>query len=436
MLTISEDPSSGNLSIQFIIIIILILINAFFAASELAILSANKIKLKLLADNGNKKAKMVLNLQENDTKLLSTIQVGITLAGFFSSATAAVSLSEGFAKTLMSLNIPFAEQIALIVVTIILSYFTLVFGELFPKRLALRSPEKVAMTFVKPITVIKTLFRPIVFLLSASCELLVKILRLKPKDEEKVTEEEIKAIVSTGVTDGTIDSSEEDYINRVLTLDDLTAKDIMKHRVDVFMISLDEPLATIKRKIKEEKYTRIPVYEKSNDNIIGIINIKDIFFNLKSTYSLDDLKSIIRKPFYSTESIKIGKLLKELQNNNQQTAVIIDEFGYASGFVTLEDIIEEVVGSINDEYDEKENKINKINDHSYIVDASISIQDLKEIVDIEHKEYSSLAGFINYHLESIPTLNQEFVVEEYNIKITILEMTNNRVIKVKIEILT
>ena len=207
----------------------------------------------MLAEKGNKKAKLVQKLQEDETKFLSTIQVGITLAGFFSSATAAVSLSEGFGEWLSSLNVPFAETIALIVVTLILSYFTLVFGELFPKRIALRSPEKIAMAFSGPVNVIRLIFKPIVFLLSGSCNLLVKLFRLKPNNDEKVTEDEVIALVSTGVDDGTIDKDELELIDAVFTFGDLSVKDVMTPRIDIKMIDINDSLKSIDETIKKER---------------------------------------------------------------------------------------------------------------------------------------------------------------------------------------
>ena len=269
--TISEGPS-GNITGQLILILVLIVLNAFFAASELAILSANPIRINMLAEKGNKKAILVQKLQNNETKFLSTIQVGITLAGFFSSATAAVSLSDGMASLLNRINVPYSGEVAVVIVTLILSYFTLVFGELFPKRIALKSPEKIAMLVARPINFIRIIFRPIVFILSGSCELLVKIFRLKPNNDDKVTEDEVKALVSSAVEDGTINVKEQEMIDAVFTFNDLLVKDVMKSRIDVFMINIDDPISKIKKLIKDEQYTRVPVYKDSRDNIIGILN--------------------------------------------------------------------------------------------------------------------------------------------------------------------
>ena len=438
MLVLVDEAGPSNIVGQLIIIVVLILVNAFFAASELSILSANPIKIGLLADEGNKNAKIIQKLQENETKFLSTIQVGITLAGFFSSATAAVSLSEGFAETLTKLGIPGANTIALVVVTLILSYFTLVFGELFPKRLALRAPEKIALAFAKPVNAIRIIFKPVVWLLSGSCELLVRLFHLKPNSDDKVTEDEIKALVSTGVEDGTINSDEQELINAVFTFGDLKVRDVMTPRVNVFMINIDDSISKIRKMIKEEKYSRIPVYEDSKDNVIGILNIKDIFLSLKANYTNDDLKSILRKPLFVVENMKADTLFKKMQDTLNQVAVVIDETGSVSGYLTMEDLVEEVMGNIFDEYDEIEDVITQVDENNYIIDATIPIQDLNRELDLEiEKEedsYSSLAGFITYKLESFPQLNDEVILEDEKLTLKVIEIENTLIKKVLLTI--
>ena len=438
MLVLVDEAGPSNIVGQLIIIVVLILVNAFFAASELSILSANPIKIGLLADEGNKNAKIIQKLQENETKFLSTIQVGITLAGFFSSATAAVSLSEGFAETLSKIGVPAASTIALVVVTLILSYFTLVFGELFPKRLALRAPEKIALAFAKPVNAIRIIFKPVVWLLSGSCELLVRLFHLKPKSDDKVTEDEIKALVSTGVEDGTINSDEQELINAVFTFGDLKVKDVMTPRVNIFMINIDDSISKIKKMIKEEKYSRIPVYEDSKDNVIGILNIKDIFLSLKANYTNDDLKSILRKPLFVVENMKADTLFKKMQDTLNQVAVVIDETGSVSGYLTMEDLVEEVMGNIFDEYDEIEDVITQVDENNYIIDATIPIQDLNRELDLEiEKEedsYSSLAGFITYKLESFPQLNDEVILEDEELTLKVIEIENTSIKKVLLTI--
>ena len=425
---ILSSTSQGDLSSQIITIIALLIVNAFFAASEMAIISANPVKLDLLIAEGNKKAILVKKLQENETKLLSTIQVGITLAGFFSSATAASSLSGILSD---KINIP--TEISMIIITLILSYFTLVLGELFPKRLALRSPEKVAMLFARPISIIKTIFRPIVFVLSISSDLLVKIFRIKEQNDDCVTEDEIKAMISNGVDAGTINVKEQELISAVFTFDNLFVKDIMTPRVNVFMLDINTPINKLKKLIKQEQYTRVPIYENNKDNIIGILNLKDIFLFLNANYTTEDIKKILREAIFVTESMKCNTLLKEMQTKKSQSAVVIDETGSVSGYVTLEDVIEEITGNIYDEHDEILNYINKLNEKEFIVDASIPIHDInKELglkITYKNEKYTTIAGYVTFYNEGLPNVNDEIVIN--NLKFIILEIDTNRVTKVK-----
>ena len=429
---ILNSTAQDDLSSQIIVIVILLLINAFFAASEMAIISANPIKLDMLIANGNKKAKRVKKLQENKTKLLSTIQVGITLAGFFSSATAASSLSEILA---ISFNIP--SEISLILITLILSYFTLVFGELFPKRIALIAPEKVALAFALPISIIKTLFQPIVFILSISSDLLVKLFRIKPKEDEKITEDEITAMINSGVDDGTINSNEQELIERIFAFDNLCVKDIMTPRINVFMLDINTPISKFKRAVKEEQYTRVPIYEDDKDNIIGILNLKDVFLFLNASYTTEDIKGILREALFISESMKCKTLLKELKDKKAQSAIVIDKNGSVSGYVTLEDVIEEITGNIYDEHDEIITYVTKVNDNEFIVDASVSILDLnKELnlkIDYHNEQYTTIAGYITYHNEILPKEGDELIIS--NLKINILQVGNNRIKKVKLTLL-
>lgn len=424
---LSSTPQD-DLSSQIIIIIVLLIVNAFFAASEMAIISANPVKLDLLIAEGNKKAILVKKLQENETKLLSTIQVGITLAGFFSSATAASSLSNILAS---AINIP--TEISIVIITLILSYFTLVLGELFPKRLALRSPEKIAMIVSRPISIIKTIFRPIVFILSLSSDLLTKLFGIKDKEDDSVTEDEIKAMISNGVDAGTINVKEQELISAVFTFDNLYVKDIMTPRVNVFMLDINTPITKLKKLIKQEQYTRVPIYEDNKDNIIGILNLKDIFLFLNANYTTDDIKKILREAIFVTETMKCNTLLKEMQAKKSQSAIVIDETGSVSGYVTLEDVIEEITGNIYDEHDEIRNYINKISDTEYIVDASIPIHDInKELglkITYKNEKYTTIAGYVTFYNEVLPNVNDEIIIN--NLKFIILEIDTNRVTKVK-----
>lgn len=435
ILNINTDPEPSSTFLQLVIIIILTIINAILAAAELAVISSDKNKLNLKATEGNKKAQLVLKLQADETQLLSTIQVGITLAGFFSSATAAVALSEGMAKTLNNLGVPLADDIALVVVTLILSYFTLVLGELLPKRIALRSPEKIAMALAGPINLIKVVFRPIVFILSVSCNFLARIFGINSKKDEKITETEVMALVNEAVEDGSIKEEEQELIENIMIFGDLTVKDIMKPRMDVFMIDINSDIEDIKKTLKEEQYTRVPVYDDNKDKIIGIINIKDMFFKLKENFTIEEFKAILRKPYFVVENLAADMLFKKLNEKREHSALVVDEYGSVSGYITMEDLIEEITGNIYDEHDEKMKIIEKIDNNQYIVNGSITIHNLNKELDLDipkKADYNSLSGFLQKNLEHTPKENDEFYDEKENVKFKILKIVKNRIISVKV----
>ncbi|MDY4815426.1 MAG: hemolysin family protein, partial [Turicibacter bilis] len=268
------DPEPMSLVSQFILILVLTLLNAFFASAEMAIVSVNRNRIKMLADDGNKKASLLVDLLEEPNKFLSTIQVGITLAGFFSSASAATGISEVIGASLSQLGIPYAQSISLVVITIILSYFTLVFGELVPKRIALQKSEQIAMLSVRPIVFVSKFAKPFVKLLSLSTNLLLRVLGMSDTDlEEKVSREEIKSLVDAGEEYGVINQIEKEMINSIFDFDDKLAKEVMTPRTEVYMINSQLPLSI--EELLEENYSRIPVYEGDMDNIIGILYLKD-----------------------------------------------------------------------------------------------------------------------------------------------------------------
>lgn len=436
------DPDASHIWSQLLIILILTLINAFFAASEMALISANKVKIDVLAEKKNKKAIAVQKLSMDQTNFLSTIQVGITLAGFFSSATAASSLSDDLGLWLESLGLRYGSTIALISITIILSFFTLIFGELFPKKIALAFPEKVSMWVAGPITVIKIIFTPFVKFLSGTCNLLVKITGLnKHKQDEKISEEEIINVIETGVSDGTLDLQKQQMIESVLKFNDLTATDIMTPRVKTYMIDIEDNITQNLKEILDEKYTRIPVYEKTQDHIIGILNVKDLLEKLaldlinKSNKSTIKLRSLLREPLFLMEKIKINKAFQKMKDSQNQIAILLDEFGGVTGIITMEDIIEEVMGNIYDEYDDEVNVV-KINENEYLVSGNIPIQEINRELDLEFDEdnenYDTLAGYIINTCDGIPKEKEKIDLNEQNITLIIEKASKKRIEKVKI----
>lgn len=433
------DPSAtSNIFAQLLLVAILTLINAFFASAEMAIVSVNKHKLKLLANDGNKKAQLLLNFTEDPSKLLATIQVGITLAGFFSSASAATGISTHLSKILKSINIPYSDQISLIGITIILSYITLVFGELYPKRIALRNAESLAMFSVKPIMIVSTIASPFVKFLSLSTNFLVKITGIeKNAVEDSVSREELRSFVEVGQEQGVINETEMDMINSIIEFDDKMAKEIMTPSTETFSIDINIPIKEFIDKLLEEQYSRIPVYSNDLDNIIGIVYLKDIF-EAAYHYGFDkiDLRKIMRKPYFVPETKNIDVLFKELQDSKQHMSILVDEYGGFSGIVTIEDIIEEVMGNIDDEFDIENHYFSKIDNNTFIVDGLLSLVDLNNYLDINIKSDISdtVGGFLINEIGEIPKPNEDITIEYNNVIFKVEEVNEKRIKKVRISI--
>ena len=430
------DPEPMSLVSQFVLILLLTLLNAFFASAEMAIVSVNRNRIKMLADDGNKKASLLVDLLEEPNKFLSTIQVGITLAGFFSSASAATGISEVIGASLSQLGIPYAQSISLVVITIILSYFTLVFGELVPKRIALQKSEQMAMLSVRPIVFVFKFAKPFVKLLSLSTNVLLRVIGMSDTDlEEKVSREEIKSLVDAGEEYGVINQIEKEMINSIFDFDDKLAKEVMTPRTEVYMINSKLPLSI--EELLEENYSRIPVYEGDMDNIIGILYLKDF---LHEAYQVGfenvDIKKLLHRPYFVPECKNIDQLFKELQKSKKHLAVLIDEYGGFSGIVTIEDLIEEVMGDINDEYDDDDPVIRKIDNDTYIVNGLISIKELNDKLqlnlDEETEDYDTLGGFLINQIDYIPSETEECMVEYENLLFKVQCVKDKRIETVKI----
>lgn len=431
------DPEpDANITSQFILIAVLTLINAFFAAAEMAIVSLNKNRLKLLAEEGNKKAQLIEKLIEEPTKFLSTIQVGITLSGFFSSAFAATSVSAHLGKFLANFNVPYSDEISLVLVTIVLSFITLVLGELFPKRIALQNSEAIALFAVKPILYVSKVTVPFVKLLTFSTNFLVRITGLnKDNLEEKVSKEEIKSLVEVGQEHGVINQTEKDMINSIFEFDDKLAKEVMTPRTDVFLIDIATPVKDFLEDLLEEKYSRIPVYEGDNDNIIGILYMKDFFIEAhKYGFENVDIKKILHPAYFIPETKNIDKLFKELQSSKNHMAILIDEYGGFSGIATIEDLIEEVMGDIDDEYDDDEPDIKKIDNNTFIVNGLLTVDDINDHLNLslDSQDSDTIGGFLINILGRIPKNNEEKTIDYDNIVFKIEEVKDKRIEKIKV----
>ncbi|WP_338451224.1 hemolysin family protein [Niallia oryzisoli] len=432
---------------EILVLIILILLNAFFAASEIALISLNDNKVKLMADSGDKKSIMLHKLIAEPSRFLATIQIGITLAGFMASAFAADSFAGRLALVLYDLGVPLArdllETISLVVITLLLSYFTLVFGELVPKQLAMTKAEPISLFAVTPLTLLSKLTAPFVKLLTLSMNVTVKMFGVDPNaEDDHVTEEEIRMMVDVGEEKGTIQFTEKEMINNIFDFDNKTVSDIMTHRTNISAIPIDADLKDTVHVVNLEKYTRYPVYSEDIDHIVGIFNSKDLLEFLEETHTeLKDfnLKEMMRDPYFVLESTKIDHLFNDMQKNNVQMAIVIDEYGGTDGIVTIEDLIEEIVGNIFDEYDEPdegEPVITKLDEYTYLMDGTVSLDDVEDILkkDLPIEEYETLSGFVISLLGYIPIGEEKPTVEYEDVIFTSLETNDRRIMKVKVKV--
>ncbi len=420
---------------QIIVLAILILINAFFAATEIAFISLNDAKIEKQAKEGNKKAKQIKKMLREPSKFLATIQIGITLAGFLSSAFAADAFADDLApmlQNLMPLGLAAWRNISIILITIILSYFSLIFGELVPKRLAMRNSEKIAFGTIGIIRAISIITAPFVKLLTASTNGVSKLFGISGTDEETVTEEEIRMMVDVGEEKGSIKEEEKELINNVFEFNDKVVSEIMIHRKDIYAIDINSDIDNILKELDEYKYSRIPVYEENIDNIVGMLFIKDLLANVNKKEKVKIAK-IIREPYFVSENKPIDELFRDLQKNKHQLAIVLDEYGGTAGLVTMEDIIEELVGNIFDEYDEEEKEFEKIDDNTFLISGSVSIHDLRKIlgVEIPEGEYDTLSGYLIELLGRIPSDDEKPVIETKRVTYKIEDYEEKRILWVK-----
>ena len=420
---------------QIIVLAILILINAFFAATEIAFISLNDAKIEKQAKEGNKKAKQIKKMLREPSKFLATIQIGITLAGFLSSAFAADAFADDLApmlQNLIPLGLTAWRNRSIILITIILSYFSLIFGELVPKRLAMRNSEKIAFGTIGIIRTISIITAPFVKLLTASTNGVSKLFGISGTDEETVTEEEIRMMVDVGEEKGSIKEEERELINNVFEFNDKVVSEIMIHRKDIYAIDINSDIDNILKELDEYKYSRIPVYEENIDNIVGMLFIKDLLANVNKKEKVKIAK-IIREPYFVSENKPIDELFRDLQKNKHQLAIVLDEYGGTAGLVTMEDIIEELVGNIFDEYDEEEKEFEKIDDNTFLISGSVSIHDLRKIlgVEIPEGEYDTLSGYLIELLGRIPSDDEKPVIETKRVTYKIEDYEEKRILWVK-----
>lgn len=422
---------------EIILLVILIALNAFFAAAEIAFISLNDNKIDIQAKEGNQKAKSIKGMLENPSKFLATIQIGITLAGFLSSAFASEAFASELAPVLFRLapaiSLQSWNKIAIIIITMILSYFTLIFGELVPKRVAMKYSEKLAFASIGIIKTISILTAPFVKFLTVSTNIVSKILGVGAVEEETVTEEEIRMMVDVGEEKGTIDTEEKAMINNIFEFNDKAVSEIMTPRKDVFALDMNLSISKVIEELTEDfRYSRVPVYDETIDNIKGIVYVKDILLSTKNKNVR--VRNLVKEAYFVPETKLVNELFEELRKNRKQIAIILDEYGGTSGIVTMEDILEEIVGEIYDEYDEIDKKYEKIDENTYLMSGGMSIGDVEKLLDIEIPEgdYDTLSGYLLDELGRIPNEKEKPIIETENAVYKVEKTAENRIIKVKV----
>ena len=413
--------------------------------SEMAIVTLNDNKIDKMASEGNKKAKQIQKLTENTSSFLSTIQIGVTLAGFLTSATAAQSFAEmltnAIGKTAVVNVVPVGVigGFSTVVITLIMSYFSLVLGELVPKKIAMNKPEKMAFMAAPILVFVAKITRPVVKFLALSTNGVLRLIGIDPHaDEEVVTEEEIRMMVDVGGEKGVIEDVQIEMINNIFEFDDIDVADIMTHRTDMICIDVEEPLSEAVKLSIENGFSRIPVYEEDPDDIIGVLYIKDFLkyvgANLPKTKAIKDM---MRPAYYVPETKRCGELFTEMTEKRVQMAVVIDEYGGTAGIVTLEDLLESIVGNIQDEYDQEDEEISIINDTVFEVDGITDIEEVEEHIGKTFPEgdYDTIGGYIISVLGFLPQDGEMNEVQFQNVKFTVLNVEERRIGKVKVEIL-
>lgn len=432
---------------QILLQLILIFLNAFFAATEIAVISLNGAKLRKEAEEGNKKSARLLKMVEEPSGFLSTIQIGITLAGFLGSAFAADNFS-GYLVNWVYDDLGYRgmsqetlNTISVIVITIILSYVTLILGELVPKRIAMQKPYEIAKFTSGVVSAVATVMKPVIIFLSLSTNAVLKLLRMKTEtEEESVTEEELKMMIELGGKKGVLDKDESDWIKNVFEFDDITVEEVMTQRSDMVTVDLDDDEEKILEVIRESKCSRIPVYdrEKDEDDIVGILHAKD-YLLAGDEEREKGIEPLMRQAYFVSENMKASELFKKMQLNNMHMAIVVDEYGSINGLVTMEDLLEEIVGSIYDETDipEVEEDIVQLAENKWKLRGDCSIKKFEAAADYEietgNNHYVTMGGLVIEIIDEIPEDGKEFDVEIQDLKIHVLSTENRRISEMIVE---
>lgn len=426
----------GGSVVDIVLLLFLILLNGVLAMSEIAVVSSRKARLQKLADDDSPGAQSALALSNEPSTFLSTVQVGITTVGILSGAIGETALADPLTAWLASFTLlePYARGVALTVVVVGLTYFSVVIGELVPKQLGLRAPEKIASLIAPPMNVLARVALPLVWLLSASSGLLLRMMGAARKAESSVTDEEIKVMMEQGAESGVFHQSEQAIVSNVLRLDEQRIGAIMTHRTDIYVLDLDEPEAEIRNRIAESPYTRVVVCRDGLDHIVGILRTADLLKDALSGRPLA-VEQSLRPPLYIPEGVTTTHLLENFRKARQQCALIVDEYGELQGLVTLTDVLTSIVGELPTSDIHEELDIVVREDGSWLIDGSVTIERMKAVLDIndelpgeEENAFNTLGGFVMYILGHIPRVADNFESAAYRFEV--MDMDKNRVDKV------
>src|SRR5438270_1207776 len=423
---------------EIIIIILLIIVNGVFAMSETAFVSARRVRLQQRANEGDAKARAALELVNSPNRLLSTVQLGITLIGILAGAFGGATVAEAVAVYIRAIPwlAPYSNAIALTAVVVVITYLSLVIGELVPKRIALNNPERVAVVMVTPMHVLSTIASPFIHLLSLSTEGILRLIGLRPSGEPPITEEEINVLIEEGTHIGTFEAAEQAMIERIFRLADRRVSAMMTHRPDIIWLDAEASPQDISQRIRESTYSRFPVCQGSLDNVLGMVHVKDLLLHCLAGQSLD-LKAAIQEPLYVIESTSTLKVLELFKQTGQQAALVIQEYGDIEGLITLHDILEAIVGDISSREDVEDPQAVQRDDSSWVFDGLLPIEEVKDILHIRELPdeasggYDTLAGFVLMQLGRIPTVGDHF--EWGNYRFEVLDMDGRRIDKVLVQ---
>lgn len=426
---------------QIVLQIILIALNAVFACTEIAVISVNDNKLEKMAAEGNKKAVKLFELTKQPARFLATIQVAITLSGFLGSAFAADNFADLLTELLIGINIPISastlNSISVIVITLVLSYFTLVFGELVPKRIAMKNAESLALGLSSMISLIAKLCSPIVWLLTISTNGILRLVGIDPNSEEdEVTEEEIRMMVDVGSQNGTIDEDEKEMIQNVFEFDNLTADEIATHRTDVLMLDLDDSMDEWEKTIYSNRHSYYPVCDGTVDDIYGVLHVRD-YLLLKDRSRENVIEKAIKPAYFVPHSIRADLLFDNMKNTGHYFAIVLDEYGGVSGIITIYDLIEEIIGDLNSgDLEDNEAAIKQIDPQTWEIPGGAPIDDVaKELqIKLEDGDYDTFGGFILHNLGYIPSDSDTPQLKAQGLTIRVMEVKDHRIIKTLVHI--